>query len=101
VDTKEIGVLRQIKSINDRDNDQLKAQNDQLIREKADLIEENEKKLREIQVIYKEKNDQMQENFRLIEETQNMRFMIQDKDSLIKRLEFKLARGTKDEAIDV
>jgi len=40
----------------------------------------------------------MGENFRLSDEIQNMRFMVQDKASLIKRLEWTIERERQDKA---
>ena len=57
VDAKEIDVLRQIKSINERDYELLKKQNMELIEEKDELIKNIEQKLTEIQMTQKEKKD--------------------------------------------
>lgn len=38
----------------------------------------------------------MQENFAVINEIQNMRFMLQDKESYIQRLEFVIERDRKE-----
>jgi hypothetical protein len=45
VDAKEVAVLRELKRINDRDNGQLKHQNQQLIREKNEIMNDLEQKL--------------------------------------------------------
>ena len=60
------------------------------------MVEEVEKKLLDMHKLYDEKRLLIQENGSLKEECQNMRFMLQDKESLIHRLEFKLDREIKD-----
>jgi len=74
VDAKEIGVLRELKRINDRDNLLLRDQNEKLLKEKRDIMDDMENKLLELQKVYAEKKDLMSENFRLEDEIQNMRF---------------------------
>ena len=46
--------------------------------------------------MFKQKLDEEKQNARLTEEIQNLRFMLQDKESVIKRLEFKLDREKED-----
>ena len=58
-------------------------------------------KLIEIQNLYQEKKDIMSENFRMAQEVQNMRFMLQDRQSLISRLQFKLEQSNNDRSNDV
>ena len=100
-DQREICTLRDLKEIVDRDKAMLQGQVNQLLREKDDLIAQIDSSSVDIKTVFKEKQDIQGENFRLNEEIQNMRFMIQDKESLIKRLEFKLNRAQNDQGTNV
>lgn len=88
VDQRELYELRHLKSIHERDVELLKKQTQDLMRDKDNLIDDLDGKLLEIQNMYNEKKDLLSQNFKLVEEVQNMRFMIQEKESQIVRLNF-------------
>ena len=91
-------MLRELKRINDRDNALLRHQNQQLIKENKDLTDDIDKKLIDIRLVHDEKQALLTENFALQNEIQNMRFMLQDKDSYITRLQFIMERDRNDKA---
>ena len=81
IDQRELYELRSLKTINERDIEQLKKQTQDLMRDKDNLIDDLDAKLLEIQNMYNEKKDLLAQNFKMVDEIQNMRFMIQDKES--------------------
>ena len=95
-DVAEIGALRDLNLISEKDIISLQHHNASLARQNAAMVEEAEKKLLDIHKLYDEKRLLLQENAQLKEECQNMRFMLQDKESLIHRLEFKLDREIRE-----
>lgn len=72
----EIGHLRDINVIYEKDIDQLKIQVEQLICQKQELIEDLDQKLMDIQKLFRQKQDEEKNNARLTEEVQNLRFML-------------------------
>lgn len=75
-------------------NDQVQC----LLKEKNDLILSLEDRQRENNALNDAKQALQAENEMLVREQQNLRFQVQDRDSLIQRLEFKLEREQRDRA---
>lgn len=97
-DKIQINTLRSLNEIIDRDKHQQNEQIQLLIREKEELLSNLDNKLREINSLFESKKLLERDNELLLREGQNMRFQIQDKDSIIQRLQFKLEREKTDRA---
>ena len=72
----EIQALRNLKDILDRDKELLQDQLAKHTREKNDMINQMDEKIQDIDKLFKEKQDLLNENFKMQEELQRHRFVI-------------------------